>query len=333
MPKMVLLFVLLLAGTLLGAWEVGELNRTYVDPSRDNRQIPTLVYYPLQPAGSSAREAFPVIVFGHGWLSAVSTYAWLKDEFVSSGWIMAFPTTEGGLFPSHGDFALDLDFVRGSVLAENDNADSELFGSVAPFSVLMGHSMGGGASVLAASSNAADALVTLAAAETSPSAISAAVQVAIPSLTLSGAEDWVAPPANHQQPIYANLASIYKSYLSFAGIGHSDIYTNVLVFDLICAWLDFARSSGDGELDYYSTLLEQNPAAQSGNHEGYMFAGMGGDGILSWPKFPGALSYNVHRATDPFADFALVGNTSQQSWLDPDFPQSRAFYKVTAVSP
>lgn len=33
------------------------------------------------------------------------------------------------------------------------------------------------------------------------------------------------------------------------------------------------------------------------------------------------------------ADFTLVGSTSQQSWLDPDFPQARAFYKVTAVSP
>jgi hypothetical protein len=193
--------------------------------------------------------------------------------------------------------------------------------------------MGGGASVLAASSNAADALVTLAAAETSPSAISAAAQVAIPSLTLSGTEDWIAPPANNQLPIYANLASIYKSYLSFTGTGHSDIYTNALVFDLICAWLDFARSSGEVELDYYSNLLEQNQAGQTGNHEGYMFLTINWEGTLTWPKFPGASSYNVHRAPDPCADFALVGNTSQQSWLDPDFPQGRAFFKVTAVSP
>jgi len=333
MKKIVLFLACWLATSLIMAWEVGQLSRTYIDPSRNNRQIPTLIYHPLPPSGSATREAFPLIVFGHGWLSAVSTYSWLKDQFVSSGWIMAFPTTEGGFLPSHANFALDLEFVRQSVLAENQMADSELFASVDPFSVLMGHSMGGGASVLAAAQSSASALLTLAAAETSPSAISAASQVVMPSLTLSGATDWIAPPANHQQPIHANLASVYKSYLSFTGVGHSDIYTNALVFDLMVAWLAFTRSSGDAELDYFSNLLEQNQTAQTGSHAGYMFVTSGGAGTLSWPKFPGASSYNVYRAPDPFAAFTLLANTPQQSWTDPDLPADKAFYKVTAVSP
>ncbi|MBW6513748.1 MAG: hypothetical protein K0B87_03205 [Candidatus Syntrophosphaera sp.] len=333
MKMFILIAIFLLAASLLQAWEVGLLNRTYIDPSRNNRQIPTLIYHPLPASGTSQREAFPLIVFGHGWLSAVSTYSVLRDEFVSSGWIVAFPTTEGGFFPSHANFALDLEFVRLSVLAENQMADSELFASVDPFSVLMGHSMGGGASVLAAAQSSASALLTLAAAETSPSAISAASQVLMPSLTLSGATDWIAPPPNHQMPIYANLASCYKSYLSFAGVGHSDIYTTQLVFDLMAAWLAFARSSGGGELDLFSTLLEQNQSAQTGSHAGYMFPSISGAGTISWPKFPGASSYNVYRAPDPFADFTLLANTPLQSWTDQDLTQDRAFYRVTAVSP
>ena len=127
MLRALTIFLLLVCVAALQAYSVAQLNRTYVDPSRDNRQIPTQIYYPVdeRQIQDSSRETFPLIVFGHGWILPVSTYATLRDELVSQGWIMALPTTEGSLFPSHSDFALDLDFVAQSVLAENMQADSE----------------------------------------------------------------------------------------------------------------------------------------------------------------------------------------------------------------
>ncbi|MBW6513212.1 MAG: hypothetical protein K0B87_00430 [Candidatus Syntrophosphaera sp.] len=267
--KMVPLLAILSMASL-NAYEIGQLNRSYIDPSRDNRQIGAVVYYPLESqAGKEDRAIFPLMVFGHGWIMPVSLYSALWQEFVPYGWIMAFPTTESGLFPNHLDFALDLEFVLQSVQAENWQDGSELYGIVAPFAVLTGHSMGGGASVLAASNTSASALVTLAAANTDPSAISAAAQVFIPSLTLSGSSDTITPPAQHQMPIFENLASSYKSYVSFNGVGHLNIYGNTLVFSVILSWLEYAQSGDLSVLDSFYSLLEQNANALEYMHSGY----------------------------------------------------------------
>lgn len=257
----ILLILSFLAGAAsLSAYDVAQINRTYVDPSRDNREIPTQIYYPvlIQQVREGHREAFPLIVFGHGWLLPVSTYATLRDDLVSQGWILAFPTTESGLFPDHLNFALDLEFVAHGVLAENYQDGSELFGQVLQYSVLMGHSMGGGASVLAAANSSCDALVTLAAAETDPSAISNATQVTIPSLTLSGGSDIITPPDQSQIPIFQNLASTYKSYVSFNGVGHLNIYSNTLVLTAIRTWLEYALSGENSALAAWIGWLDQN---------------------------------------------------------------------------
>lgn len=263
----------------ISAYTVAQLNRTYVDPGRDNRQIATQIYYPVPetPSPTQDREAFPLLVFGHGWLLPVSTYATLRNELVSQGWIMAFPTTEGSLFPDHQDFALDLDFVAQSVLAESFLGGSELQGMVMQFSVLMGHSMGGGAAVLAAADTGADALITLAAADTDPSAIDAAAEVTVPSLTLAGGGDSITPPAQHQQPIFANLASEYKSYVSFNGLGHLNIYSDPLVVAVIQAWLAYALDGEVSALIDYFDLLEQNQNGLIQVHSGYPEVAVGED--------------------------------------------------------
>ncbi len=259
MKRKLLSVLLILTIGQIVAYDVAQFNRTYVDPSRDNRQIPTVIFHPV--LSSEIRDNldpdFPVIVFGHGWILPYTTYLDLANHFAALGWIVAFPTTEGSLFPSHLNFALDLAFVVQGVIGENSDPTSVLYGQVDPFAVHMGHSMGGGASVLAAEDTAAKAMVTLAAANTNPSAINAAQGVIIPSLTLAGAADTITPPAQHQIPIYNNLASAYKSYVSFNGVDHFNIYTNDLIFDVISAWLAYVRSGDTQDLDIYYGLLEQ----------------------------------------------------------------------------
>lgn len=85
----------------------------------------------------------------------------------------------------------------------------------------MGHSMGGGASFLACQNNTLPTtMVTFAAANTNPSAITAAEDVSIPTLIFSGQNDCVAPPSQHQIPMYNALATIQKMMISINGGGH-----------------------------------------------------------------------------------------------------------------
>jgi len=74
-------------------------------------------------------------------------------------------------------------------------------------------------------------MITFAATETSPSAISAARNINIPSLVFSADEDCVTPPATNQLPVYDSLTSNCKSGAYFLEVtGLSDI---ILVFRLI----------------------------------------------------------------------------------------------------
>jgi hypothetical protein len=85
----------------------------------------------------------------------------------------------------------------------------------------MGHSMGGGASFLAADNNTnIHALIGLAPAETNPSAIAVAPNVQVPSIVFSGSSDGVTPPAQHHIPMYNGVTSTCKSFVSITGGAH-----------------------------------------------------------------------------------------------------------------
>jgi hypothetical protein len=81
--------------------------------------------------------------------------------------------------------------------------------------------MGGGASFLAAESDpTVAAIANLAAAETNPSAISAAASITAPALVFSGSNDCVTPPESHQIPMYGALASDCRARVTLVGGSH-----------------------------------------------------------------------------------------------------------------
>jgi pimeloyl-ACP methyl ester carboxylesterase len=222
-------FTLALIFTPIVLWAqfpVGQRNLTFNDPARDGRAIPCEVYYPAVSSGSgteAAEGSFPVLAFGHGFAMGVGAYANITAAFVPAGYIVVLPTTEGSLLPapSHSNFGLDLAFVVGAMQAEGLDNASPFFGHVALTSAVMGHSMGGGASFLAAASNAdITTLVTYAPAETNPSAIAAAAQVDIPALIFAGNQDCVTPPSTNQIPMYEALPGNCKAYVEITGGGH-----------------------------------------------------------------------------------------------------------------
>jgi pimeloyl-ACP methyl ester carboxylesterase len=206
------------------AYAIGHRSVTHQDPARGNRSILTEIYYPSDTAGDNVPVAsgiFPVIAFGHGYLLPWDAYAWVWSALAPEGFILALPRTEGSLFPSHAEFGKDLAFLVAKLRAEGSNAGSPFYQRVAEEAAVMGHSMGGGASFLAAAEDPTiDAVANFAAAETNPSAIAAASGLSIPGLLFAGSNDCVTPPADHQIPMYEALPPVCKAYVNLTGASH-----------------------------------------------------------------------------------------------------------------
>ena len=204
-------------------FEIGHTTLVFHDSNR-NRNISTEIYYPADTPGEDvavAAGSFSVIVFGHGFLMAWEAYQNFWEALVPKGYVMCFPTTETGITPSHENLGLDLAFLATTMQQINADSTSLFFHSLTPKTALMGHSMGGGASFLAAKNNASiHTLVNFAAAETTPSAISAAKEITVPALVFSGDDDCVAPPTQHQDLMYDSLASACKTHIAIKNGGH-----------------------------------------------------------------------------------------------------------------
>lgn len=204
-------------------FSVGNTSITFFDSLR-NRNINTEIYYPSDYTGQNepiSNGAFPVIIFGHGYLIEWSAYENFWNALVPEGYILCFPTTEMGFTPNHQFFADDIKFIASQMQIENQNNSSIFFNTISDKTALMGHSMGGGASFLAAENNPnINTLVNFAAAETNPSAITATQNISIPTLIFSGDDDCVAPPVNHQDIMYNGLNSSCKTQIKIINGGH-----------------------------------------------------------------------------------------------------------------
>ena len=152
----------------------------------------------------------------------VSSYANIWNALVPQGYIVALPTTEGSFFPNHTNFAKDLAFVAQQLPLLSSQNGSLFQNRVSNKTCVMGHSMGGGAAVLAAQYNPATTVIAgLASAETNPSAIAAAASVSKPVLLFDGSNDCVTPPSTNSLAMYNNLnASSCKTFVSINGGNH-----------------------------------------------------------------------------------------------------------------
>jgi pimeloyl-ACP methyl ester carboxylesterase len=206
---------------------IGHASRTFFDPARNDRPVTVEIYYPADvpgeevPVGGEPGARYAPLVFGHGYLMAWSTYENIWTALTPAGFIVAFANTETGLLPDHLELALDLSFLVATLRSEGQSSSSLFYERVAERAAVMGHSMGGGASVLAAALDPSiDAVANLAAAETNPSAIAAAADVAAPALIVSAGHDCVTPPEQHQLPIYQALDSACRTWITIAGGSH-----------------------------------------------------------------------------------------------------------------
>lgn len=282
---LIIVGLLIISNNILAqSFNIGHTSIMFYDSSR-SRNVETEIYYPANTTGENVPIAsgdFPVIVFGHGFLMSWESYQNFWMELVPNGYVICFPTTEMGISPNHENFGIDLKFVATQMQNENENSNSIFFNSLSSKTALMGHSMGGGASFLAAENNSSiSSLINFAAAETNPSAISAAANITTPALIFSGDDDCVAPPNQNQDLMYDNLASDCKTHISIINGGHCyfanyDFYCSLgesscnpslnitreeqqsVTFDFLNLWLQYSLYDDQSALSIFNDSLQSS---------------------------------------------------------------------------
>ena len=210
---------------------VGKRTLQFSDPSRGNRVISADLYYPAATAGASTplppgTTPYALVVFGHGFLIPATSYSWLGDSLARQGFITAFPNTEGTISPDHAAFGEDISFLSRLLPTLTDSSGSFLNGRISNRVAAGGHSMGGGASFLATAGNQqVQALFNFAAAETNPSAKTAATTVQIPVLIIAGSRDCIVPDSN-QLTMYRQVPYPCKTFVNITDALHCHFANN-----------------------------------------------------------------------------------------------------------
>lgn len=228
MRIILLIFLLLINYSLFAQpYSVGHTIINLEDTSRDNRLIPIQVYYPSDSAGMDVpfidmeNKGCPWIIFTHGYHLKPKAYKNIFNTLVPIGYIVVMPATGTGLLPSHSELARDIIFLAKHLKNYTTQYKGPLHNRFDSTFCIMGHSMGGGCSCVAAAQlPEANTLVTLAAYDTNPSAISAAGEIQIPSLMISGSKDKITRPGKHQLPIFENIPAEKKIWINILGGSH-----------------------------------------------------------------------------------------------------------------
>lgn len=220
---------LLLAATALFSvpLHAQQMDWVLVDADRNDREIPVDLRFDAE-----AQAARPLVVIGHGFAMTSSDYDDLSAELVAAGFTVALVDTESGLAPSHADFGLDMAFVAAHAAEE---VGGDLEGLISDVSALVGHSMGGGAAWLgaAAMGESLGAVVGWAPAETTPSALAAATDIAAPTLVISGTADAITPQATQHLPLFDALSpATCRAFASLEEGGHCGFADSGTLCDL-----------------------------------------------------------------------------------------------------
>ena len=164
----------------------------------DNSTFTARLYYPAYSNGQGAPyngsgAPYPALSFGHGFLTAHTYYQSTLAHLATWGYFVIATESGMSLFPNHQEYANDLRHCLTYLEQENANPASPYYQDVdtAHFG-LFGHSMGGGASILATAADArVRAMATLAAAETNPSAIAQMPNIQVPVRLIAGDQDGI----------------------------------------------------------------------------------------------------------------------------------------------
>ncbi|MGP6173912.1 dienelactone hydrolase family protein [Corynebacterium sp. A21] len=166
--------------------------------SLDYAGIEGKVYTPAKGNG------VPAIAFGHDWMKGIDKYHVTLRHLASWGIVVAAPNTEKSFLPDHRGFASDLESCL-QILAGVKLGQGHV--TVSPGKLgIVGHGMGGGAAILAATdSPKVKAVAALYPAVTTPSAEAAAQHITHPGLIIGSGQSGLVDAGNPAR-IAANWA-------------------------------------------------------------------------------------------------------------------------------
>lgn len=241
LPSIVSIVVGLVLGASAGAQDLSQpgprtpAQRDVTVVRSNGTSFTATVHYPAVAAQSgspidSANGPYPIIAFGHGFVSPVTLYASTGAHLASWGFIVLLPQTQGSLFPSHSQFAADLRSSLDWMAGQGSAAGSPWAGAVdGSRRGVMGHSMGGGCALLAAAADPAIRVaVPYAAAETNPSSTAACLGVRCATRIIVGSQDTIVPPSTNA-PMFANLAGPAQ-LVSITGGSHCGFIDSAIAF-------------------------------------------------------------------------------------------------------
>jgi dienelactone hydrolase len=207
-------------------------------PDDDGEDFEARLFVPL-PAPADATDALaasPLVAFGHGYLSPVELYESTLRHLASWGITAIAPRSGSELLPDHAEFSQDLSAA--SEWVTTVAAADETWPGL-PVDVRVrgvgGHSMGGGAAVLAAASEAGiGAVATLAAADTRPSSIGAAAELAVPALFVAASDDGITPVGAHQRPMFEATSGVPAQLRIIEGGSHCGFLDRAILEGVVC---------------------------------------------------------------------------------------------------
>ena len=180
-----------------------------------------MVFYPLTLSFDPPNGA---VAFVPGFRAPASAYEWWGPALASLGYsvfILETNTPTDALAARADALIAAVDFIK----SENQNPDAPVANKIDPEKIaIMGHSMGGGASLVAANEMGDNikAVIPLAlyCCEPGQSFNGDYSSLMVPAMIIASAEDEVAPPADHAKLLYDSIGGS-KTYVEFASGNHS----------------------------------------------------------------------------------------------------------------
>jgi predicted dienelactone hydrolase len=224
-----------------GPWAVASMLASIPSPRGG---FEATVVHPVDPGAHPdasgrlplADGPHPAVVFAHGYLGQVEWYAGTLEHLASWGFVVVAPRSALEPLPDQEGFVDDLSRSIDWLEAEDARTGSWLEGRLARGAFgTAGHSMGGGASIVAAARDERiRAVGTLAAALSRAGALDAASALTVPLLLVAAGDDVITPVGAHQRRLFeaASVAPVQLAMIE--GGGHCGFLRPPPFGDVLC---------------------------------------------------------------------------------------------------
>eukprot|EP00298_Acanthocystis_sp_HF-20_P009367 c18262_g1_i3.p1 GENE.c18262_g1_i3~~c18262_g1_i3.p1 ORF type:complete len:861 (+),score=336.60 c18262_g1_i3:42-2624(+) len=211
-----------------GPHKVGNTNITTTD--RDGKLFSAVIYYPSTSEGIGTpldldQAPYPIIVFSHGWFQVPESYSTTLQNFASHGYVIFCSRASQELFADR--FAAELQSIMNWIQVESARNGSDWYQAVDPTRIaLVGHSIGGGVSILAAANDPrVKAIIAYAPSQThNPATRDILPHVHVPICVICADDEQDGDIRLHSLPLYtkANFPKIFHQFQNGSNTFFSD---------------------------------------------------------------------------------------------------------------